>query len=164
MRAPLLVAAVAAVSLAALGAGLAAGRGDARSACGRIGDRDRVEAPDGARAALVRCDEDGSAWLYVTEGGSERRLVPTGYGCCYRPSSSVVFREPAWSPDGRRLAVVIEDAGGADLWTIEVESRAARRLTSGPARERSPRWAADGRRVTFDTETGGRTSVAVAAR
>jgi Tol biopolymer transport system component len=149
----LLVAAVALVCAALIGVGLAA-RGPDRSACGEVGDREHAASPDGARSAFVRCTSEGSAWLYVDEGGAARRLVPASYGCCYRPSSDVVFRAPAWSPDGRRLAVVIEDTGGVDVWVVDARGRAARRVTSGPVRERAPRWTARGRRIEFVTETG----------
>jgi Tol biopolymer transport system component len=159
-----LVAAGVVLALVGLsGAGVAA-RGPDRSACGRVGDRELTAAPDGMRSAFVRCSSEGSAWLFIAEGGSERRLVPASYGCCYRPSERVVFREPAWSPDGTRLAVVIEDVGGTDVWEIDADGRAARRLTTGPARERAPRWSADGRRIAFVTETGGLASVPVTSR
>jgi dipeptidyl aminopeptidase/acylaminoacyl peptidase len=132
-----LVAGAVAVAGAALIAVVVAARGSDRSACGEVGDRERVASPDGRRAAFVRCTSEGSAWLYVVERGAERRLLPASYGCCYRPSSRVVFRVPSWSPDGRRLAVVIEDVGGVDLWVVNARGRAARRVTSGPAVERS---------------------------
>ena len=138
-----------------------AARGGDRSACGEVGDRERVTAPGGGRVAFVRCAKDGSAWLHVAEGGRARRVAPASYGCCYRPSSRVVFREPSWSPDGRRLAVVVEDVGGTDVWTFDPAGRSARRVTSGPARERSPGWSGDGRGVTFVTETGEVATVAV---
>jgi Tol biopolymer transport system component len=159
----LAIGVLAAVALGLVGAGLAA-RSPERSACGDVGDREHTASPDGRRSAFVRCTADGSAWLYVAERGRKRRLTPATYGCCYRPSASVVFRQPVWSPDGRRLAVVIEDAGGTDVWAIVVGGRVARRLTSGPARERRPHWSADGLRVTFETETGGSGSVAFEAR
>ena len=151
---------VAAAALGLLGVGLAA-REPERSACGRVGDRERASSPEGWRSAFVRCTPEGSVWLYVAGRGSERRLVPASYGCCYRPSAQVVFQDPAWSPDSRRLAVVIADTGGTDVWAIDVDSRRARRLTSGPAVERSPRWSSNGRRVSFELETGGRISVRV---
>jgi Tol biopolymer transport system component len=159
---PLLAAAVVLGGVGLIGAGLAS-RGPDRSACGRVGDRERVAAPGGARSAFVRCTMEGSAWLYLAEPGREQRLLPAGYGCCYRPSSRVVFRAPAWSPDGRRLAVVIDDVGGTDVWVLDARSKAAQRLTNGPARERDPRWSADGRRIAFVTETSGVASVAVPA-
>jgi Tol biopolymer transport system component len=153
--------AAAGVIVAAVGIAVAA-RGDDRSACGEVGDRERVSAPDGRRVAFVRCTAAGSTWLYVAEGDHERRVVPASYGCCYRPSASVVFRTPAWSPDGSRLAVVIADAGGTDVWTLDAGGRRARRVTEGPAVERAPRWSRDGRRIAFRTETGALASVTVA--
>jgi Tol biopolymer transport system component len=138
-----------------------AARGSGRSACGEVGDRERVASPDGRRTAFVRCTAEGSAWLYISAGGGERRLAPGDYGCCYRPSSRVVFRAPAWSPDGRRLAVVIEDVGGTDVWTLEADGSRARRVTTGPAVERAPRWSPDGRTIAFRTETGSLASIAV---
>jgi Tol biopolymer transport system component len=150
----LLVATVVALAGAALIGVVVVAQGSDRSACGEVGDRERVASTDGMREAFVRCTSEGSAWLYVADGTSARRLVPASYGCCYRPSSRVIFRAPVWSPGGHRLAVVIEDVGGVDVWVIDVRGRAARRVTTGPARERAPRWSADGRRIEFRTETG----------
>ena len=159
----LVAGAVAVVCAVLIAAGVAA-RGPERSACGAVGDRERVVSPDGVRAAFVRCTSAGSAWLYVAEDGSERQVGPATYGCCYRPSARVRFQAPAWSPDGRRLAVVIADVGGTDVWVVDERGRSARRVTSGPGVERSPRWSEDGRRVSFVTESGGRTAVRVAPR
>lgn len=156
-----LVACGVAVVAAAVIAVAVAARGSDRSACGEVGDRERVASPDGRRTAFVRCTAEGSAWLYVSGRGGERRLVPSNYGCCYRPSSRVAFRAPAWSPDGSRLAVVIEDVGGTDVWTLDPDGRRARRVTTGPAVERAPRWSPDGRRIAFRTETGSFASIAV---
>ena len=155
-----LVAGGVAVAAAAVIAVAVGARGSDRSACGEVGDRERAVSPDGAQSAFVRCTPEGSAWLYVAAGDVERRLVPTSYGCCYRPSSRVVFRAPASSPDGNRLAVVIEDVGGTDVWTLDADGQRARRVTTGPAVERAPRWSPDGRRVAFRTETGSFASVA----
>jgi Tol biopolymer transport system component len=157
MRGAVSLAVVAAIATV-VGVAVAA-RSPDRSACGRVGDREHAVAPGGARTAFVRCTASGSAWLYVADTRSERRLVPASYGCCYRPSASVVFREPAWSPDGRTLAVVVEDVGGTDVWTVRADGGAAARVTNGPARERAPRWTAGGRRIEFRTETGQRASV-----
>jgi WD40 repeat protein len=159
VRRRLLSAAAVVLALLAFAAGVAAfagGSDPGRSRCGDVGDRQRVASPEGSRTAFVRCTEEGSAWLYVADraGAGERRLVPRRYNCCYVPSESVVFRDPAWSPDAHRLAVVIEDVGGTDVWVVEASGASARRVTSGPGRERRPRWSADGRQVSYSTETG----------
>jgi hypothetical protein len=45
------------------------------------------------------------------------RALTFGDACCYRPSTRVKVRDPTWSPDGARVALVIEDVGGTDLWS-----------------------------------------------
>jgi gamma-glutamyltranspeptidase len=60
------------------------------------------------------------------------------------------MRDPAWSPDGRRLAVVILDR----LWTTAPDGRDARELTRAPGSEREPAWSPDGRYVVFAADRG----------
>jgi eukaryotic-like serine/threonine-protein kinase len=60
------------------------------------------------------------------------------------------------SPDGRRVAVEVQDADGRfDLWTIDAARGVRSRLTSDPADDRDPVWSPDGREVIFSTETHG---------
>ena len=74
------------------------------------------------------------------------------------PSGVAGLREPAWSPDGKRLAVVFLDR----IWTIAPDGRdgkpldAARRdaRSEAPAVQRDPAWAPDGRRVAFAMDLG----------
>jgi gamma-glutamyltranspeptidase len=60
------------------------------------------------------------------------------------------MRDPAWSPDGRRLAVVILDR----LWTTSPDGRDAKELTRAPGSEREPAWSHDGRHVAFASDRG----------
>src|SRR5262249_42393623 len=47
------------------------------------------------------------------------------------------------SPDGRRLAGVIADATGSDVWTVDLDSGALTRVTFGGANA-SPAWTQSG--------------------
>ena len=60
------------------------------------------------------------------------------------------MRDPAWSPDGKRLAVVILDR----IWTTSPDGRDARELTRVAESEREPAWSFDGKRIVFVADRG----------
>ena len=60
------------------------------------------------------------------------------------------MRDPAWSPDGKRLAVVILDR----IWTTSPDGRDGRELTRIPESEREPAWSSDGKRLVFAADRG----------
>jgi gamma-glutamyltranspeptidase len=60
-------------------------------------------------------------------------------------TGAVGLREPAWAPDGKRLAVVFFDR----VWTMLPDGGEASALTGVPGLERDPAWSPDGRRIAF---------------
>ena len=60
------------------------------------------------------------------------------------------MRDPAWSPDGKRLAVVIVDR----IWTTSPDGRDGHELTRLVASEREPAWSPDGKRIAFVANRG----------
>ena len=60
--------------------------------------------------------------------------------------------EPAWSPDGRRLAYVAPARGGAtDLFVVDGDGTHRGRLTrTGTADELAPDWSPDGKRLVVE--------------
>ena len=63
--------------------------------------------------------------------------------------------DPAWSPDGTRLALVSDRTGNADIWVHGVNETGAIRLTTSAAHDRQPSWAPDGRALVFRSERDG---------
>lgn len=68
------------------------------------------------------------------------------------------YVNPSLSPDGRRVAVQIDGAGGdsggdSDVWVYDIEAKALSRLTFGGGRHTSPVWTPDGRRVIYAADT-----------
>jgi TolB protein len=64
--------------------------------------------------------------------------------------------EPAWSPNGRRIAFVRHDKGGFDLFVCARDGSALTRLTHTPgADESAPAWSPDGRQIAFARYEGG---------
>src|SRR5262249_46356594 len=89
----------------------------------------------GARRSLVR----------VTRRGGEQSI----------PAVARAYFHPRLSPDGKRLAVAIQDQE-QDIWTWDFPRGSVERMTFGPASELSPVWTPDGRWLFFaSSRTGG---------
>jgi len=60
------------------------------------------------------------------------------------------FDNPRFSPDGRRLAVIVRGPS-QNVWVYEVERGAMSRLTVEPGGQFSPVWTPDGKRITYSS-------------
>jgi eukaryotic-like serine/threonine-protein kinase len=66
------------------------------------------------------------------------------------------YASPAFSPDGKRLALDVFDRKRDDIWVYELERDTLTRLTFGGDGSFSPIWTPDGQRITYITgEKGG---------
>lgn len=63
--------------------------------------------------------------------------------------------DPAWSPDGRRLAYVSTRDGQTDIYVMELASGAVRRLTDSGGWNGNPTWSPDGAWIMFDSARDG---------
>src|SRR5690348_17212386 len=57
--------------------------------------------------------------------------------------------QPAWSPDGRRIAFVSTRDGNAGIWVMNADGSGQRRLTRSKANDTAPVWSPNGKRVAF---------------
>jgi Tol biopolymer transport system component len=64
--------------------------------------------------------------------------------------------EPAWSPDGKRIAFVRSTGNtigpetiGTEIWVMNADGTHKRRLTRNRLADESPTWSPDGRRILF---------------
>jgi Tol biopolymer transport system component len=64
--------------------------------------------------------------------------------------------EPAWSPDGRKIAFRSTRNGNRDIYVMNADGTGKRNLTRNPARDGSPSWSPDGRRIAFVSDRDGR--------
>ncbi|MHC4600510.1 MAG: S9 family peptidase [Planctomycetota bacterium] len=106
-----------------------------------------VFSPDGKRIVFtVREVEKGknryrsALWIVKTRGGRARRLT---WG------ESTGDRQPAWSPDGRRIAFTSSRYGLPQIYLIELSGGEARPVTSMARGAHSPAFAPDGKRIAF---------------
>lgn len=65
--------------------------------------------------------------------------------------------DPAWSPDGLRLAFSMQ----GDIWVVPAEGGEAVAVTEGPWYYFQPSWSPDGQRIAFAVDTGGNLDIGV---
>jgi TolB protein len=62
---------------------------------------------------------------------------------------------PAFSRDGRSIALTLAQNGNSDLYLVDVGSDGASRITSHPAIDTSPSFSPDGSRIVFNSDRAG---------
>ena len=66
----------------------------------------------------------------------------------------------AWSPDGTRIAFSAQrdpdliSIGTEDLYVVNVNDKAVRKIVSTPGPDGNPRWSPDGKKIAFQTAAG----------
>jgi serine/threonine-protein kinase len=67
-------------------------------------------------------------------------------------AKKVNWSNPRFSPDGKRLAIQIHDAGQEDIWVYDLASDTRTQLTFDPGDDAYPVWTPDGKRIVFSSE------------
>ena len=62
--------------------------------------------------------------------------------------------DPAWSPDGNRIAFKSDRGGNTDIYVMHADGTDITRLTNTATGAREPAWSPDGSRIAF-TSLGG---------
>src|SRR3954452_9871704 len=109
-------------------------------------DYDAVWAPDG-QSIVFTSDRNGSGDLF--------RVAADGSGLTQLTTDTAYDDQAAFSPDGKQLVFVSTRGGGyADIWKLDIATKRAKALTSGPGGDYRPAWSPDGKWIAFSSGRG----------
>ena len=101
----------------------------------------------GALFLAYQTDRDGNWEIYLLDLSSWIE-----YNITQHPSED---RNPAWSPDGKRIAFESHRDGNWELYVLETQGGRVTRLTHNPAFDGAPAWSPDGTQVAFESYRDG---------
>jgi Tol biopolymer transport system component len=93
---------------------------------------------------------DGDYALYAMDADGRRQKRLSAEQDDLSTAAAVFFQlEPAFSPDGRRIAYSSRRAGSFDIYVANADGTGERRLTATDEDDRRPSFSPDGRRILF---------------
>jgi eukaryotic-like serine/threonine-protein kinase len=119
---------------------------------------DSIAVPSSGWDTPVALSASGS--LFYQHGGTTSQLVMVDSHGAARVllDSAQVYSHPRLSPDGRRIAVEVQGATGADIWVSDLAEHTSERLTRDAYNNR-PEWSPDGRRVMYTSSRAPRNAL-----
>ncbi|MBY0221218.1 DPP IV N-terminal domain-containing protein [Sporosarcina aquimarina] len=97
--------------------------------------------PDGKTIAFVALND---LWLLEVGKNKPKQLTNDSY----------FEANPAWSPDGTKLAYSSDKAGSEDIYILDVKTGNEQRLTSEAGAEVAASWSPDGKKIAFQDQEG----------
>lgn len=107
--------------------------------------------PDGSQIAYVSFERDSKPAIYINDLKTGRKEQITNF-----PGLNGA---PSFSPDGRKLAIVLSKTVNPDIYILDLETRAIRRITRHRAIDTEPGWADDGKAIIFTSNRGGQPQI-----
>lgn len=104
-------------------------------------------APDGVRIAYVSFEDRARSAIYIQDRKTGKR-------------TKVISREgingaPSWSPDGKKLAIVLSYGGNPDVYVVDIASGKTSPVTQNEAIDTGPEWIDNSTLVFTSNRSGG---------
>lgn len=95
------------------------------------------------------------AYVVREKGQTDIWAIPVGSRSPLRLTNSPEDdRDPAWSPDGRRLAYASRQDGNWEIYIYDVQSGETTRMTYDRSFQGAPRWSPDGEWLVYESYQG----------
>ena len=99
--------------------------------------------PPRESSTLMRATPGRQLWIVDVVSGKSRKVL----------EGDAV--QPAWSPDGSRIAYWANTGGQRDIWTVDANGGTPVAVTQDAATDWSPEWSPDGAWLYFSSDRGG---------
>ena len=102
--------------------------------------------------SIVTASANGElVYQHGTAGGASKLIWYDASGKQGEPvlPESADYFQPTLSPDGSKLAFVLETNGVGDIWVVDLARHTKTRLTFGPQYSGNPVWWPDGKSIVF---------------
>ena len=103
-------------------------------------------------AFVTSRDGDYAIYGMRADGSGEGRLSEGEGGESGTPAEVGFQLEPAWSPDGRRIAFTSRRDGRSHIYVMQADGTGTRRISSGKHTDSGPTWSPGGTQIAFERD------------
>jgi len=111
-------------------------------------------------ARTFSASRNGVLAYHESSAESELKLFDRSGNLIGTPGPLAVYSDPRFSPDGKSIAVTVEDprSGTSDIWVFPVAGGPPTRITFGPD-DFWPVWSPDGKQIAYGVIENGKDSI-----